>query len=78
MQRVYSLQNGQFGSKIKNPKDKRKFILQEHWSCYVQKSARKKHKYLRNETILKIHHLAKAIAHAKGIPLAKWSPWVKN
>ena len=33
-------------------------------SC-VQKRARKKNKYLRNETIFKIGHQAKAIAHAK-------------
>ena len=28
--------------------------------------------------ILKIGHLAKAIAHAKAIALPKWSVWVKN
>ena len=33
---------------------------------------------MRNETILKIGHLAKAIAHAKPIDFAKWSVLVKN
>ena len=39
----------------------RKTILQERYSCSVQKTARKNSKYPRNETILKIGHLAKAI-----------------
>ena len=38
----------------------------------MQKTARKNTKYSRIETILKISHFAKAIAHAK------WSVWVKN
>ena len=56
----------------------RKTILQEQQSCSVQKKARKSTKYWINETILKISHLAKAIAHAKAITFAKWSVWVKN
>ena len=56
----------------------RKTTLQEYWSCSVQKTAPKNTKYSRNETILKIGHLAKAIAHAKTIAFAKWSVWVKN
>ena len=56
----------------------RKTILQDYESCSVQKTARKNNKYWRNETILKIGHLAKAIAHAKSIAFAKWSVWVKN
>ena len=44
----------------------------------MQKTALKNTKYSRNETILKIGHLAKAIAHAKVIAFAKWSLWVKN
>ena len=64
--------NGQFRSKVENSKDMRKTILQEHLSSSVQKTARKNTKYLRNETILKIGHLAKAIAHAKAIAFAKW------
>ena len=71
-------QNAQFGSKIKNAKNIRKTILPERYSCFVQKTARKNTKYLRNEKILKIGHLAKAIAHAKAIALAKCSVWVKN
>ena len=40
-----------------------KSILQIIYGCSVQKTARKKTKYSRNETILKIGHHAKAIAH---------------
>ena len=49
----------------------RKTILQEHWSCSVQKNARRGTKYSRNETILKIIYFAKAIAHAKAIAFAR-------
>ena len=56
----------------------RKTILQDYESCSVQKTARKNNKYWRNETILKIGHLAKAIAHAKSIAFGKWSVRVKN
>ena len=52
--------------------------LQSEDHCSVQNTARKNLKYARNETILKIGHLAKAIAHAKAIAFAKWSVWVKN
>ena len=66
MQRLRPLQNGQFGSKIKNAKTMPKSILQQHFNCSVQKDPRKNTKYSRNEMILKIGHLAKAIiAHAK-------------
>ena len=61
------------GQKIKNGKNMPKAILQEHWSCSVQKTVRKNTKYSRNETILKIGHFAKAIAHTKAIAFAKWS-----
>lgn len=44
--------NGQFGSKLKNIQN-------------MQNTTRKITKYSRNETILKISHLAKAIAFAK-------------
>ena len=44
----------------------------------MQKSAGKNTKYSRNETILKIGHLAKAIASAWVIAFAKWSLWVKT
>ena len=56
----------------------RKTILQEQHTCSLQKTARKSTKYWRKKTILKTGHLAKAIAHAKAIPFAKWSVWVKT
>ena len=46
-------------------------------SCAKNRS-KKKTKCSKNETILKIGHLAKAIAHGKAIAFAKWSVWVKN
>ena len=49
-----------------------KSILQMISSCSVQKTAPKNTKHSRNETILKIGHHEKAIAHAKS------SLWVKN
>ena len=55
-----------------------KTILQEHKSSSVQKTARKNTKYSSSDTILKMGHFAKAIAHAKAIAFAKWSVWVKN
>jgi len=72
------LKNGQFGAKIKNVKNMPKTILQEQYSCSVQKTARKNTKYSRNETILKTGHLAKARAHAEAIAFEKWSVWGKN
>ena len=72
IQRLYPRQNPHFGSKIKIPKNMSKFILQIIYSCFVQKTVQKRTKYSRNETILKIGHHAKAIAHAKS------SFWVKN
>ena len=69
------LQNNQFGSKIKNAKNMRKTIVQEHKYCSVQKkTAPKTPKYSTNETIMKIGHLAKLyIAYVKAIAIAKWS-----
>ena len=55
-----------------------KTMVQDYYSCSVQKTARKNTKYWRNETFSKIGHLAKAIAHAKSIAFGKWSVWVKN
>ena len=55
-----------------------KTIPQENQSFSVKKRAQKNTKYWRNETILKIGHLAKATAHEKGIAIAKWSVWVTN
>ena len=43
-----------------------------------KKTALKNTKYSINDTILKIGHLAKALAHANNIDFAKWSNWVKN
>ena len=65
------MQNPHFGSEIKIPKNVSKSILQIIYSCLVQKTASKNTKYSRNETILKIGHHAKAIAHAKS------SPWLE-
>ena len=59
------------GQKLKLKKNMSKYILQIIHSCSVQKTAPKNSKYSRNETILKIGHHAKAIAHAKS------SLWVK-
>ena len=50
----------------------RKTILRAHWSCYVKKTAHINTKYLTNESIFKMGHLAKAI------DFAKLSVWVKN
>ena len=72
MQRLYPIQNLHFKWKIKIQKNMSKSILQIIYRCSVQKTARKKTKYSRNETILKIGHHAKAIAHAKSLL------WVKN
>ena len=47
-------------------------ILQIIYSYSVQKTASKNTKYSRNESIWKIGHHAKAIAHAKS------SLWLKN
>ena len=66
------MQNPHSKSKIKILKNLSKSNLQIIYSCSVQKTAAKNTKYSRNETILKIGHHAKAIAHAKS------SLWVKN
>ena len=66
------MQNGQFGSKIFFSKNITKINLQEQLGCSVQKIAAKNSQNSRNETILKIDHFGKSIAHAK------WAVWVKN
>ena len=66
------MQNEQFGSKILFSKNMPKISLQEQLSCSVQKTAGKNSQYTRNETILKLDHSGKSIAHAK------WAVWVKN
>ena len=55
-----------------------KSILYSHWSNSVQKTARKNTKYSRNETMLKMGHLARYIAFAWAIAFAKYSIWAKN
>ena len=71
MQRLYPLENGQFGQKIKMSKTCENDFTRR-LELFSPKTARKNTKYSRNETILKIGHLAKAIA------FAKWSVCVKN
>ena len=66
------MQNPHFGSKIKIPKNMSRSILQIIYTCSLQKAAQKKTKYSRNETLFKIGHHVKAIAHPKS------SLWVKN
>jgi len=67
MQRLYFMQNPYLGTKIKIPKNMSKSVLQIISSCSVQKTAPKNTKYSRNETIFKIGHHAKAIAHEKSL-----------
>ena len=59
------MQNPPSPSKFKIPKNMSKSILKIIYSCSVQKTALKNTKYSRNDTIFKIGHHAKAIAHAK-------------
>ena len=65
------MQNPHFCSKIKIPKNMSKSILQIVYSCSVRKTASKNTKYSKNESILKIGHHAKAIAHAKLLTFAQ-------
>ena len=79
MQRLKPLQNGQFGSKIKMAKKTcAKRLYKKTRVVLCKKPLKKKIKYLRNETILKIGHIAKVIARAKAIAFVKCSVWVKN
>ena len=66
------------GQKLKMPKTSEKRFYNNIGFVLCKKNAPKNTKYSRNESILKIGHLAKAIAHAKAIAFAKWSVWVKN
>ena len=56
--RLQPLPNAWFGSKIKIKKRHAKMIVQALQSSSVQKTARKKNQYSRNDTILKIAHHA--------------------
>ena len=66
------------GQRLKMPKRYEKRFFNNVAVVLCKKTARKSTKYSRNEIIFKIGHLAKAIAHAKAIALAKCSVWVKN
>ena len=59
------MQKPYFESKSKIPRNKSKSNLQISHSCFPPQTSPKNTKYYRNETILKIGHHAKAIAHAK-------------
>ena len=67
-----------FGQKLKWPKTCANPLYKKSRVFLCKKNTGKNTKYSRNETILKIGHLAKAIAHAKAIAFAKWSVWVKK
>ena len=67
-----------WGQKLKWPKKCVKRLYKKTRVLLCKKPLEKNTKYSRNETILKIGTLAKAIAHAKAIAFAKWSVWVKN
>ena len=66
------MQNPQFGSKNKIPKNMLNTTLEIIQSYFVPKSAPKQTKSSRIKSILKIDYHAKAKAHAKS------SLWVKN
>ena len=66
------------GQKLKMPKTCENWFYKNNRVVLWKKSARKNTKYSRNETILKIGHLAKAVARPKTIAFAKWWVWVKN
>ena len=61
------------GQKLKMPKTCEKPFYNNIKVVLCKKQIEKNTKYSRNETSLKIGHLAKAIAHAKAIAFAKWS-----
>ena len=66
------MQNPQFGSKIKIPKNMSTSILQIIYSCSLQKTAPKNTKYSRNKSILKIgHHACKGYSPCKILTLAQ-------
>ena len=61
------------GQKLKMPKTCENPFYNNIKVLLCKKQIEKNTKYSRNETSLKIGHLAKAIAHAKAIAFAKWS-----
>ena len=62
-----------FGQKLKIPKTCEKPFYKNIRVVLWKKPFEKNTKYSRNETILKIGHLAKGIAHAKALTFSKWS-----
>ena len=73
MRRLLPLQNGEFGSKIKNAKKKKhaKNDSTRTRELFCAKSAQENTKYLRIETNLKISHLSKGYSPCKGYNLCK-------
>ena len=65
------------GQKFKCLKTCKKHIY-KHTKVVLCKKPLENTKYSRSETILKIGHLARAMAHAKAKAFAKSSVWVKN
>ena len=65
------------GQKLKMPKTCEKRFY-KNIRVVLCKKPLEKTPNIREMRILKIGHLAKAIAHAKAIAFAKWSVWVKN
>ena len=66
------MQNPHIGTKYKIPKNMSKSILQIIYSCSAQKTAPQNTKYSRNESILKIGHLAcKGYSPCKILTLAQ-------
>ena len=74
------MQNPHFRSKIKISKNMPKSVLQIIYSCSVQNNAGTTTKYSRNESIMKVGHHAKPIAHAKikSLTLAQKSKFQKT
>ena len=66
------------GQKSKMPKTCRKHCTRKLKLFYAKRPVKKNTKYLRNETILKICHLAKTIAFAKSSVLVKKYKWRKH
>ena len=69
MQRLWPLQNGEFGSKIKNTQKEVDNHSTKTFGMFCAKKRSKKPKYWRNETILKIGHLQKRLE-----PMQKLQP----
>ena len=72
MQRLQPMQNPQLGQKLRFQKTCPSPFYKSFTVVLCKKTAPKNTKYSRNDTIFKIAHQAKAIAHAKS------SLWVKN